>query len=497
VTDQAFPQAAPLPPILGEIRAGLAQSEAYLVGGAVRDSLLGRPVYDIDIALRGDGVEAARNAANALGAAFYPLDSERGVGRVILVRDHARYTLDFAALRGGGIAEDLAARDFTINAIAVPLDRPGERIDPMDGARDLQAGILRSCAPGALREDPVRVIRAVRLATQLDLRMEEDTQAQARAGAALLESVSAERIRDEFFRILAGRRAAAGIRLLTALGILPRILPETAGLEKTGQVAPHHYDVWTHTLLAVEKLDLLFGLFLADGSPPAEAPLQQAQKELARFRPAAAEYLLRPLSDDRPAYGLIVLAALLHDAAKTETRSVDTARAVHFTGHEQLGGDWAFRRATALRFSREEAEFTAQIVRHHLRPALLRDGGELTRRAVFRYFRGTGPSGVAVCLFSLADLLATYGPRLPQKDWQAALSAAARLLEGYFERGPEVVHPAPLLTGNDLIREFHLAPGPQIGELLDALREAQAAGEIGARADALAMVARSLGRHPG
>jgi poly(A) polymerase len=498
VTDQPSPQAIPLPPILGEIRAGLPKSDAYLVGGAVRDSLLGRPVFDIDIALSGDGVEAARIAANALGAACYPLDNDRGVGRVILVRNHTRYTLDFASLRGRSIAEDLAARDFTINAIAVPLDRPGERIDPTGGARDLQAGILRACSPDALRDDPVRVIRAVRLATQLDLRVEEDTQARARSAAARLEDVSAERIRDEFFRILTGKRVAAGIRLLTALGILPRILPETTGLEKTQQAPPHRYDVWTHTLSALEHLDALFGWILAEGAgnAPANAALARAEKDLARFRPALVEYLTRPLSDDRPVFGLVFLAALLHDAAKIETRSVAADGEVHFIGHEQMGGDWAFRRATALRFSREEADYTAQIVRHHMRPAVLRSAGEITRRAVFRYYRGTGPSGVAVCLFSLADLLATHGAA-PPPDWDAALAGVVRLLEGYFERGTEMVHPVPLLSGNDLIRDFHLTPGPQIGELLDALREAQAAGEILSRDDALALITRSLGRHPG
>lgn len=486
-----------LPSIVSEIRSVLPQADAYLVGGAVRDSLLGRPVCDIDIALRGDGVQAARAVANALGAACYPLDSERGVGRVILARGNVRYTLDFASLRGGTIEADLAARDFTINAIAIPLSRPEERIDPLSGSRDLRDGILRACSPSALRDDPVRVIRAVRLATQLDLHLEEETQAQTRAGATGLANVSAERIRDEFFRILVGKRVAAGIRLLSALGILPRILPETAGLEKTVQPAPHRYDVWTHTLMAVENLEVLLNRLVRDSSDVSSSnpPMDQAVAQLKRFHPTLMDQLARPISDDRPAFGLMFLAALLHDSAKTDTRSINSAGEVHFLGHEQLGEERALERATALRFSREEAGYTAQIVRHHLQPMLLRVGGEITRRAVFRYFRSTGPSGVAVCLFSLADLLATYGPHLPPSEWKAALAVVVPLLEGYFERGAEIVHPVPFLSGNDLIREFGLAPGPQIGELLDTLREAQAAGEVGTRENALTLVSRGLGRH--
>ncbi len=490
-------EAIQLPPIVEEIRAILPPEGKFLVGGAIRDALLGRPVCDIDIALHGDGVEAARTVANSLQAAFYPLDSERGVGRVILIRGRTRYTLDFATLRGDDIRADLAARDFTINAIAVPLARPQERIDPLAGERDLRAGIVRACSPQALTEDPVRVIRAVRLATQLDLLLDETTQKQARAGVAGLERISAERIRDEFFRILAGRRVGSGIRLLTALGILARILPETAGLDKTRQPPPHRYDVWTHTLLAVEKLEWLLDPLLHGSAAQAtnDAVLKTAAGSLLRFQPMLMENLSRPLSDDRPAYGLVFLAALLHDAGKPDTQTVDASGEIHFLGHEQLGGEWALRRATALRFSSLEAEYTAHIVRHHLRPLLLRAGGEITRRTVFRYYRSTGPSGVGVCLFSLADLMATHGPHLPMAEWKAAVQVASSLLEGYFERPAEWVNPVPFLSGNDLIQQFGLPPGPQIGELLDTLREAQAAGEINSRGEALTLVSRALGRH--
>jgi hypothetical protein len=191
---------------------------------------------------------------------------------------------------------------------------------------------------------------------------------------------------------------------------------------------------------------------------------------------------------------LVFLAAVLHDAGKPETRSVDPLGEVHFLGHEQLGEEWTLRRAAALRFSNEETNFTARIVRHHMRPILLRVGGPITRRAVFRFFRATGPSGVAVSLFSLADTLATYCADLPAPLWDECIEMSATLLEGFFERPAEWVSPVPLLTGNDLIHEFGLAPGPQIGELLDALREAQAGGEIATREEALALAARGIGR---
>jgi tRNA nucleotidyltransferase/poly(A) polymerase len=494
----------PLPAIVAQIRAQLPPGEAYLVGGAVRDALLGRTSSDIDILLRGDGVQAAKAVAGALGAAFYPLDAQRGIGRVILIhgtsasgsRPGTRYTLDFAALRAPTIREDLAARDFTVNAIAVPLEGEGAMIDPLGGEGDARAGILRACSPHAVADDPVRAVRAIRLATQLGFRVEKGTKEQIRSGAELLRKVSAERVRDEFFRILAGRKVGASIHSLHALGVLRVILPETAGLAETPSHAPDQYSIWDHTLRSLEHLEALADL-LAGGAEAPRAPdlnMGLARDRLRRFQPGLEEQLSRPLSDERSARGLLFLAALLHDSAKPETETIDAAGQIHFLGHEQLGAEWAFRRASALRFSNEEAQYVSQVVRNHMRPLLLQSGGPVTRRAVFRFFRATGPSGVAVCLFFLADTLATYGPELPAETWQSAVETAHALFEGYFERPLEMIRPTPLLTGDDLIRRFGLAPGPQIGELLDALREAQAAGEVPSLEEAVALIERGLGR---
>jgi poly(A) polymerase len=485
-----------LPPIVEEIRAQVRAGEAYLVGGAIRDSILGRQVLDIDFALRGSGVEAARSVANSLGAAFYPLDAERGIGRVILVRGKARYTLDFASLRQGSIEEDLALRDFTANAVAIPLGDPARRIDPLGGERDTRAGILRACSPHSIDDDPVRAVRAIRLAAQLGFRIEKQTKEAVRAGASTLGRVSAERIRDEFFRILAGRKVAAAIHSLASLGLLRAILPETAGLDGRGEGEPHRSGVWEHTLTVLEKLESVCDA-LAPESGPGRAgdwAMGAARARLGRFQSALAEHLTRPLCDERPLRGLLFLATVLHDAAKPETRSINALGEVHYLGHEQLGAEWALYRATALRFSNDEADFVSKIVRHHMRPMLLQSSGPVTRRAVFRFFRATGPCGIAVCLLFLADTLATHRAEDAQENWRFAVETAHSLLEGYFERPAEMVRPTPLLSGDDLIRDFGLSPGPQIGELLDALREAQAAGEVGTREEAVALIERGLGR---
>jgi tRNA nucleotidyltransferase/poly(A) polymerase len=496
IKETAAPIPFPLPPIVEEIRVHTSSAEIYLVGGAIRDSLLGRPVVDIDLVLRGSGVESARAVANALGAAFYPLDLERGIGRVILFRGKNRYTLDFASLREASIEQDLALRDFTVNAIALPLAAGAALIDPMRSQQDVHDGILRACSKQSIADDPVRAVRVIRLATQLGFRIEKETKEQTRAGAALLGQISAERIRDEFFRILSGRKVAAAVHSLEALGMLRMILPETAGLSGNGPESPDRSSVWEHTLAVLEKLETAGDLLAREpGTMRAGDPaMGVALARLGRFQAPLAEYLSRPLCDERPLRGLLFFAAILHDSAKPETRSVNPLGEVHYLGHEQLGADWALRRAIALRFSNDEADFVSKTVRHHMRPLVLQSSLPVTRRAVFRFFRATGPCGIAVSLLFLADTLAAFPAEPEPERWRTTVETVHFLLEGYFERPEEMVHPAPLLSGDDLIRDFRLSPGPQIGELLDALREAQAAGEVESRADAIALIERGLGR---
>jgi poly(A) polymerase len=488
------------PDIVHEVQALLPESSnAYLVGGVVRDTLLHRPVHDIDITLAGDGVAAARRLAEVLHADYFPLDAERGVGRVLTVRDGARLTIDFATQRGADILTDLTCRDFTINAIAIPLHHWDQAIDPLSGASDLQQKQIRACSDTSIQEDPARSIRAVRLAVQLDFAIEPSTRELVRAGSAGLIRISAERIRDEFFRILAGRKIATAVRVAKSLGIIDHILPEADAMEATSQPPPHRDDVWNHSLCALEKLEALTDLLT--GAAPDEASnnliMGLARVQLGKYQAALGERLAQPRSDDRSVRGLLAFAALLHDAGKPYSRSVDPKAPRPFEGHELLGAEIAARRATELRFSNEEVQFLAAVVRNHVRPLHLQNAAPITRRAIFRFFRAAGASGIETSLLALADTLATFGPSISTNAWSELLQMTNTLWDAYFEHEHEMVHPSPLLSGNDLIRDFLMAPGPAIGDMLDTVREAQAAGEIITREEALAFVTKRLGGSSG
>lgn len=476
-------------PLLADLRATLPpEVPIWIVGGALRDAWLRRPIHDLDFAVDGDGVATARRVADALGGAFYPLDAERGYGRVILTRDGQDLTLDFSRLRGPDLTTDLTLRDFTLNAMAAALDTPADLIDPLNGQADLQAKVIRACTAASIQDDPVRGIRAVRLATELAFRLDRATREHIRAASNGLGRISAERRRDEFIRGLGGQRPAATLRVLHALGLLPHLVPELAALEGVTQSPPHVYDVWEHTLAVISRLwDLLSVLGPVHNVDTAsDLTLGLVSVRLGRHRQALDAHLSARLAADRPARWLLMLAALLHDVGKPATRTVDPDGRIRFLNHDQVGAEVAAQRLAELRFSNDEIRRASLIVGHHLRPLQLVHEPALTRRAVYRFFRDTGPAGVDIVLLALSDFLGTHadGPP-PTAEWNRLLDVCAELLRAYFEQPRERLTPPALLTGDDLLAEFDLKPGPQIGQLLEAVREAQASGEVTDRDAAL------------
>ncbi len=484
-------------PLLKEIQAIAASpSPIYLVGGALRDHFLSRPIQDLDFVVPQGATALAHRIAAALGAAFYVMDSERDIARLVLTRaQNRRLKLDFSAQRGATLESDLRERDFTINAMALDLANPDRLIDPLGGAEDLRHQRLQVCSPKSFTLDPVRVLRAIRFAADLDLRMTPATRQGLVEAAPLLARVSAERTRDEFFKILEGKAPLAALRVMDYLGVMALLLPELAVLKGLEQSPPHIYDVWEHTLHTVGCIDALLRTLQPEHDPEAAANwyLGLVSLRLGRFRQGLHQHLLVPLNIERSQRSLLLFAALYHDAGKPQTRQQEPDGRIRFLGHERVAADLIRQRAQSLRLSNEEIDRLAIIVRHHMRPALLAQGENLpSRRAVYRFFRQTGKGGIDICLLSLADLLATYGPTLPQNEWIRRLDVVRTLLEAWWEHHNEQVNPSPLLSGHDLMEAFALAPGPLLGEILEALREAQASGEITDSPAALEFVRRFL-----
>lgn len=476
---------------LERLRPLFAGKDVWLAGGAVRDLLLGRTLHDWDFTTAGPAMALARQVANGLRGAYVTLDDEHDTARAI-VREPATgrpITLDFATLRKPSIEADLHCRDFTINAIAMTLE--GELIDPTDGQADLTAGIVRAASDQAFQQDPARLLRAVRAASELGCRIEPATQALIRAQAEAITTVSAERVQAELLRIVALEAAAPALHLTDSLSLLQWALPEVQGLQSVTQSYPHYRaDAYTHTLDALTAIEAL----LTPASPEIAAQLpapswcwEMAESTLAPLRGPLRTYLEEPLAAEMPRHDLLKWGALLHDIGKSATRTVDAEERVHFYGHDRQGATLAEERLNHLRFPNQARDFVTTLVREHMRLIGMSKTPPPTRKAIYHFYRDAGDAGPAVVLLALADALAVWGPAMEKAYWGALLITADALLRGYFEHHDEVVAPPPLLNGHDLTA-LGIAPGPAMGKLLALLREAQAAGEITTRADAEAFI---------
>lgn len=484
----------------------------YVVGGVVRDALLAKTqrLTDLDVVVAAHANPVARRVADRLGWAYYPLDAERDMARLVFTASKTPLVCDVAAMRGGELNTDLQARDFTVNAMALRWQHHGsaELVDPAGGRDDLAARLLRRVTPWSLADDPVRLLRAVRLAVQLDFAIEAETLLQILRIGDTLRLASAERVRDELWKMLASPTPDRALEMLRSYRLLHLLLPEVAEMEGVEQSVPHDADVYQHTLrtvrYAVHLRDWLAGAAPIDDYPAGAIIAESLSSHLPKVR----QTLLGTTASERREIDWLVWFALWHDVGKPATRSIerfaDGAVRYRFLNHEEVGAEIAARRMEALRFSRYESSLVQSVIRAHMRPHHLHTSfgaDSLSRRASYRFFRDSAlvnhgrateaHVGIDTVLLALADYQAIFA-QSPPPDWRDYVRHVAELIAyGLAPHGLAEMR-LPLVDGHTLMAYFKLAPGPQVGALLEQLREAQAAGEIATPEEGLALAAELL-----
>jgi putative nucleotidyltransferase with HDIG domain len=454
--------------VIDVLREALSGERAWLVGGALRDRLLGRPTPDLDVVVEGDVRAAARRLGRGAGGASFELSDQFGAWRIV-ARNRA-WQVDITPLQGGSLEADLGARDLTVNAMAEPLSG-GALVDPHGGARDLDERRLRMVSPEAFSADALRTLRVARLATELDFEIDEATAAAVRHYAPGLQDVSQERVFSELRRIVAAANPMRGIELMDELELTAQVLPELTTLHGVEQNPYHHRDVHGHTLevlAAVVELERDPGSALGDDALAA---------------PVAA-LLAEPLADELTRGGGLRLGALLHDIAKPQTRTEFPGGRIGFPHHDANGAEMARAALARLRASERLRAHVAALTRHHLRLGFLVHDMPLDRRAIYRYLLACEPVEVDVTLLSVADRLATRG-RKADEAIARHLDLARTVLAAALDRRAEGSRP-PLVRGDELAAELGIARGPQLGELMAQIAEARFAGEVSTREEAVA-----------
>jgi poly(A) polymerase len=449
--------------------------EAWIAGGAVRDAALGREVTDLDLAVAGDPARAAKEIAREGEGHAFELSAEFATWRAV-ARDQS-WQVDATALRAETIEADLAARDFTLGAVAVPL-AGGEAIDPFGGIGDLERRLLRVVSDESFRADPLRLLRAPRLAADLGLEVDADTAALARAEASRAADPAGERQLAELRRLLGGPDPLRGLALLDELGLTAVVLPEVEGLRGVEQGPNHHLDVHGHTLAVLER------------TLEVESDLERFAGERAA---EAGELLAEPLADEMSRGTALRFGALLHDIGKPVTRG-ERDGFVTFIGHDSEGVGIVGGICRRLRASGRLTRHLQAPTLHHLRLGFLVHEAPLPPRRVHEYLRATQPVAADVTLLTVADRLSARGggPFATEEAIEAHLALARQMLAAaldWHRDGP----PEPLLRGDELAAELGIAHGPELGDLLAELEAAQYAGEVSTREEALERARRLRG----
>jgi poly(A) polymerase len=435
-------------------------SDIYLVGGAVRDALLSRDNKDIDFVCTGNAKSDAMYFCNKIQGDFFVLDEERNTCRVIKYdNQHGRLVFDFAQQRGNSIQEDLSARDFTLNAMALPIFNATGLIDPLNGARDLRTKNLKPCRDTSFIDDPLRVIRAVRYATAYQLKISTETLSLLKASVPAVRSVSKERKRDELFKILDISTPWIAFRLMQKLGILDSVgIPPLVDFEKS--------------MARLKILSQFLAYILGqDGATMGDSMiLASFVSAFKPFRQKMSPIYSIANSSDRTLHGLNELTTVLWEQDQIFVEKV--------TSELVLSNDEAYH--CQLIFENRDA-FTR----------FLKSDAAPDDREIYLYFKRLGAAGIDLILMQLTNLASVPAAEFNDRNWLEALSIGQKLLESWFNR-PDVINPKLKLNGRDLMFEFDLPQGPLIGQLLETLREEQAAGVIKTREQAIEWVEHRL-----
>ncbi len=461
---------------------------AYLVGGAIRDDLLGRSTDDVDLVIDGSPHEVGPDLASVLGGRLVSFDVPRDMVRIVIASGSTSVDIDLARMVGDTIEDDLLRRDFTIDAIAAELDDAisGDYalIDPLNGLSDIESRTISAVSDTVFTDDPVRMLRAVRIASETGFDIDTQTSSLIRRDVNLLGESSAERLRGELLRTLAAPGAGTATRQMDGLGILSSLMPELDAARNVDQPREHYYDVFGHLVAAVDYADQI-------------VTNRYGVDFVAHMMPLFDDmdgHFAQEVSDGHTRGTILKLTALLHDIAKPQTKTIEPSGRMRFFGHSEVGEEIAAQIMGRLRFARSGRRLVCTMIRHHLRPRQMAGKGELpTDRAIHRYYRDLGDAALDTLYLNMADFLAARGPLLMADE----MAVQVRVIGHILEIGPQKPRSAlpdrrGLLTGHDIMNELKLGPGPLVGRLLGEVAKAEAEGSVSTRGEALSLARKYL-----
>ena len=463
------------------------KTTSYLVGGSIRDALIENPLQDIDISISSNPLDTGLKIASTLKGKLISLHSPSKSFRIIVNNPTNNYNIDLTQTKGD-IKSDLTKRDFTINSLAIPLSIQNSKatpiiIDPFNGIKDIQKKIIRLVTPNAFDDDPLRMLRAQRLAAILDFSIDNKTKIDIRKKSPKLANAAPERIRDEFLTILASKNVAHSLYELDDLKLLHVLIPELIECKNIVQPKYHYWDVFTHSIQTADYIEDIIK----------ETPIKNFDLtfKFLKYTDSVKNYFESPYSDNQNKLTLLKLAALLHDIGKPTTKFKDDSGKISFIGHDKEGGKLTEQILDRLRLSNHGTEYIKKLVVYHLRPNQISNNQNLpSKKALYRYFRDLGDISCDILYLNLADYLSARGPNISVKEWNWQRKLMKCIYNG---RNTNIDNkPYNYMNGNEIMKKFNLQSGPIVGELIECVNEAYHTGVIKDKTQAFSFLSKQL-----
>ncbi|MBO5738601.1 CCA tRNA nucleotidyltransferase [bacterium] len=437
-------------------------NEGYLVGGSVRDLLMEKSYLDRDIAIK-NAYDFARKLEERFNATFIELDAENKIYRLVL-EDKINY-LDISEIQGKNIEEDLARRDFTINAIAINLSS-GDVIDPFNGQIDIKNKIIRHIKDTNFTDDPLRILRAFRFASITGFDITKETKYCIDKYKYLLLNPAKERINYELMKLFGGYNCSNVLLKMNEFGILEEIFPCINDMKKVPPNTHHHLDLFNHVVETVRNIDNLY----------------LNSNELVK------NHLDRIDFGGFPRLSHLKIAGFLHDIGKYSTWTIEESGRHRFIKHDDVGAKMCVSLLRDMKFSKKQIEYISTMIKTHIYPSNVIDAPELNDKVMMRYLRKMEENVIDNIILAKADRLSARGEAITEEIINKNLAGLDKLLNFYLEKR-ETMKPLPkLVDGYEVMQILNIKQSPLLGEILNSLKEAQINGDINTKEEALNFV---------
>lgn len=437
-------------------------NKVYLVGGSVRDYLLGKDTFDRDLIVTDDDAgKFALKIAEFFDAKFIPLDEENKIYRVVL-KDKLNY-LDITNPVESSLEKDIMRRDLTINAVAVDI-KTCEVVDLCGGVEDIKNKIIRGISEQNFVEDPLRMLRIFRFYSLLGFEIDNNLCDIVKKYSNLITKPANERIEYELMKLFSGKYAHLALLKMDECGILDKIFPFVNELKQVPPNLHHHLDLFHHSIETVHQIGILYD----NSSVCVKEHLDKVDfggfSRLAHLR----------------------LAAFLHDIGKFSTWTIeeDTGRQ-RFVKHEDAGAKLAEKLFKSMCFSNKQIEYISLIIKKHMYPSAVVSSPDLSEKVMMRFVRKMDENAIDNILIAQADRLSARGPEITDDIVNENITSLNKLMDFYLN-AKETLKPLPkLLDGREIMQILDISPSPKLGEIIDTLFEAQLSGEVTTKDDAI------------